>query len=117
MYETETERAYKALVAARKKCRDCVGVVNPSVCSDGRFDGDEIGAWSAWQGKLKAPLLVVGQDWGDVDWFVRESGKTTSTSVTNRTLVKLLQSIGYDVPLACDSSGGVRCSLRTPSCV
>jgi hypothetical protein len=49
--------------------------------------------------------MVVGQDWGDVSWFVREGGKTTSSSVTNRTLINLLQSIGFDIPLARDSSG------------
>jgi hypothetical protein len=36
--------------------------------------------------------MVVGQDWGDVSWFVREGGKTTSSSVTNRTLISLASS-------------------------
>jgi DNA polymerase len=105
MHEHLKEPAYRALVEARKTCRACAGVVNPSSCHDGRFDCEEVGAWSAWQGNLDAPLLAVGQDWGDVDWFLRESGKSTSTSVTNKTLIRLLQSIGFEVPLARDSSG------------
>jgi uracil-DNA glycosylase len=97
--------AYQALVKARKECRACVGLVNPSVCHAGEFDCGEIGAWSTWQGNLDAPLMVVGQDWGDDAWFVREGGKTTSTSVTNKTLIKLLESVGFEIPLARDSTG------------
>lgn len=96
--------AYQVLVEARKGCCACTGVVNPSVCGGGRFDCDEIGAWSTWQGNLDAPIMVVGQDWGDEAWFVREAGYTTSTSVTNKTLIKLLDSIGFEIPLARDST-------------
>src|SRR5262245_13926362 len=77
----------------------------PSVCHGGDFDCDEIGAWSKWQGNLNAELMVVGQDWGDVGWFVRERGGSTSTSHTNKTLVKLLGSIGLNIELPRDSSG------------
>ena len=47
--------------------------------------------------------MVVGQDWGDEAWFVREAGQTTSTSVTNKALIKLLDSIGFEIPPARDS--------------
>jgi DNA polymerase len=99
------EVAYRALVESRKACQLCTELVNPAACEGGSFDCDEIGAWSAWQGNLDAPILVVGQDWGDVGWFVRESGKSTSTSVTNKTLIELLHSVGFDIPLARNSSG------------
>lgn len=105
MPDTDKESAYRYLVHARKECRACDGLVNPSRCEEGRFDCGEIGAWSAWQGNLDAPLLVVGQDWGDVAWFVRESGQSTSTSVTNTTLIRLLHTVGFDIPLARDSTG------------
>jgi DNA polymerase len=97
--------SYTNLVKARKECRACEGLTNPSVCQGGDFDCDEIGAWSEWQGNLDAPLMVVGQDWGDEAWFVREKGKTTSTSVTDKTLIRLLDSVGFTVPLAKDSKG------------
>ncbi len=105
MHDRTKEVVYRSLVHARKECRACTGLVNPSSCRGGKFDCDEIGAWSAWQGNLDAPVLVVGQDWGDVDWFVREGGKSTNTSVTNTTLVKLLHVAGFDVSLARDSTG------------
>jgi len=60
---------YDALIEARKSCRACVDLVNPSVCQDGAFDCNAIGAWSKWQGNLDAPVMVIGQDWGDVAWF------------------------------------------------
>lgn len=96
---------YDALVAARKACHACSGLTNPSVCEGGVFDCDEIGAWSRWQGNCDAKLMVVGQDWGDVAWFVREKGRDTSASTTNRTLVELLGSVGLKIKLPGESSG------------
>jgi DNA polymerase len=97
------EQAYAALVHARKQCSLCPGLVNPSVCEDGRFDTDNIGSWSDWQGNLNAPVMLIGQDWGDVAWFIREEGRPTNTSRTNTTLLKLFASIGLDVRLPKDT--------------
>jgi len=96
---------YDALVKARKACRACSDLTNPSVCKGGAFDSDAIGAWSRWQGNLGAELMVVGQDWGDVDWFVRAEGRPTNTSTTNRTLVKLLGSVGFNIKLPGETPG------------
>ena len=93
-----------ALVEARKACRACTGLTNPSVCHGGVFDCDEIGAWSRWQGNRDAELMVIGQDWGDVARFVRERGGSTNTSKTNMTLVKLLGSIGFLIQLPRETS-------------
>lgn len=42
---------YHALVKARKMCRVCSDLTNPSVYEGGAFDCEAIGAWSQWQGK------------------------------------------------------------------
>ena len=105
--EGHTKRArYEALVAARKTCRACVdptnpdrGLTNASVIERGVFDCDEIGAWSQWQGNLDAELMVVAQDWGDVNWFMRAKGYPTSTSPTYTTLVELLRCAGFRINL------------------
>ncbi|MGH8614036.1 MAG: uracil-DNA glycosylase family protein [Gammaproteobacteria bacterium] len=96
---------YAALVKARKACRVCTGLTNPSDCDGGVFDCAEIGAWSLWQGNLDAELMVIGQDWGDVAWFRRASGLPTSTSTTNKTLVDLLVAAGVRITLPRESSG------------
>ena len=68
MTELDSKRArYGALVGARKTCRACADPANPSVCEGGAFDCEAIGAWSRWQGNADAQVMVVGQDWGDVD--------------------------------------------------
>src|SRR5437588_7043510 len=66
--------AYQTLVKARKACHACTGVTNGSAIEGGVYDCDEVGAWSLWQGNLNAQVIVVGQDWGDVDWFLRVKG-------------------------------------------
>jgi DNA polymerase len=91
---------YRELVQLRKACDACRGVTNGSAIERGIYDCDEVGAWSLWQGNLNAQLLVVGQDWGDVDWFVRVKGFPTSTSKTNTTLVELLRAAGFNIRLA-----------------
>lgn len=103
----DTRRArYEALVTARKACRACSDIANPSVIEGGIFDCNEIGAWSLWQGNLNAEVMVVGQDWGDVDWFLRVNGRPTSTSKTNTTLVELLAAAGLNINLANKTNGG-----------
>jgi hypothetical protein len=61
--------AYDALVAARKVYYVCEsrGLTNPATMPD--FDSDRIGPYSRWQGKLDAELMVVAQDFADVDTF------------------------------------------------
>src|ERR671934_56333 len=68
---------YRELVQLRKACHACKGLTNGSSIVRGVYDCDEIGPWSLWQGKLNAELMVVAQDWGDVDWFLRVKGYPT----------------------------------------
>src|SRR5713101_1760328 len=90
---------YAALVRDRKACRLCSPqLTNPSAFEEGRYDSGHIGPWSRWQGNLNAPLLVVGQDWGDTRYFKRVRGWEKPGNPTNVTLVKLLASIGISVP-------------------
>jgi hypothetical protein len=99
--ENNTKKTrYEALVKARKECRVCSGVSNASDIDDGKFDCDEVGALSLWQGNLDAELMVVAQDFGDVRWFLEAEGRPTSTSTTNTTLVHLLRSAGLNIDLA-----------------
>ncbi|MBZ0147135.1 MAG: uracil-DNA glycosylase family protein [Pseudorhodoplanes sp.] len=90
---------YEALIKARKACHVCTGVTNASSIERGIYDCDEIGAWSLWQGNLNTQVLIVGQDWGDVDWFLSAEGRPTSVSTTNKTLVELLRSAGLHIEL------------------
>ena len=103
-----TRRTYCELVGERKACARCQGLTNPSRCEDGKFDGDEVGAWSCWQGNLTAELMVVGQDWGDVNYFVKNRGREARGNPTNDNLIKLLGSIGFLI----DEPSIVQTSMR-----
>jgi len=94
---TKKQRAYAALVENRKKCRLCVGLTNPSVSKLRHFDSDHIGPWSRLHGDLNADLMVVGQDWGDVDYYVKHSGLDDLKNPTMRNLETILKHIGFDV--------------------
>jgi hypothetical protein len=54
--------AYTALVASRKSCTACTGLINPASCGGGIHDSDHIGPWTQWQANLHADLMIVSQD-------------------------------------------------------
>lgn len=98
VHDHRRQADYSQLVRARKACRDCHALVNPSVCEGGP-DSDQIGPWSLWQGNLNAHLLVVGQDWGDTAYFSQHEGRDEAEkSRTNKTLIELLKHIGISIP-------------------
>ncbi len=90
---------YDGLVARRKKCRVCVGLCNPNVKELRHFDSDQIGPWTRLHGDLDARLMVVGQDWGDVNYFVSNDGLDKLNNPTMKNLELLLNSIGICVSL------------------
>lgn len=86
---------YKKLVQERKACRCCQGLTSPAHCAEGNYDSDQIGPWSLWQGNLDAPLMVVGQDWGGTDYFLKNRGRDKSGNPTDLNLVKLIAETGF----------------------
>ena len=58
---TDKQHRYVKLVVERKQCKLCEGMENPSRCAGGKFDSDEIGVWTTWQGGLDALVMIVGQ--------------------------------------------------------
>jgi uracil-DNA glycosylase len=88
---------YATLVAARKVCHLCRGLTNPVDVDGGRLDSNQIGAWSLWQGNLHASLMVVGQDWGDTGYFVRQKGREGPRNPTNLALVELVGIAGVSI--------------------
>jgi uracil-DNA glycosylase family 4 len=90
---------YLSLVRARKECRLCepLGLTNPVLYADGRYDSDHIGPWSKWHGNLKAALMVIGQDWGDTAAYIKSAGIEDPKSRTNQVLVDLVRSVGLDM--------------------
>lgn len=96
--------AYKRLVEKRKVCSVCSGLHNPTAVADGRYDCDEIGPWTLWQGNLDSELVVVGQDWGDISYFEKWEGRDQPYgNPTNENLQKLLKIVGVEIRKPRDS--------------
>jgi len=95
---TDKKQVYNALVKDRKNCSLCQGLTNPSTCAGGAYDSDQIGPWSKWQGNLDAKLMVIGQDWGDIGYFLKNKGNDKDNNPSNKTLQKLLNSAGIEIP-------------------
>lgn len=91
---------YAALVEKRKACKACQGLTNPSEVDGGAFDSNEIGPWTLWQGNLESPIVVVGQDWGDVTYFTKWKGNDIlAANPTNKNLQQLLKQLDIDIQL------------------
>lgn len=81
---------YHALVEERKACAGCPKLANASTIDGGCLDSDEIGPYSQWQGNLDAALMVVAQDFADIDGFRKLRGWPGADVGTNQTLVELI---------------------------
>ena len=106
MLSTEKSERYFQLVEARKTCAACAGLTNPSTFHEGKFDSAQIGPWSRWQGNLNAAVMIVGQDWGDENYFKDNAGQEKPNNRTNETLRELLASVGLHIGLPSQESAG-----------
>lgn len=95
---TKQER-YDQLVIKRKAHPFLDGLQNPSKIADGLHDCNHIGAWSQWHGDIDAKILLIAQDWGDVECFIRNKGKEDDNNPTNKNLQALFLKIGIDIGL------------------
>src|SRR5438270_10011830 len=94
----DREDRYRELVAQRKTCDLCShNLANPSRIEGGRFDCDELGAFSRWQGNLSAELMVIGQDFADEERFCAVEGWPDERAATNLFLVELLAEAGVTI--------------------
>jgi DNA polymerase len=95
---------YRDLVTRRKHCELCpqrhgCKVRNPAHINHAQHDSDEIGPYSRWQGNLNSELMVVAQDFADVDSFCDYEGWPGGDVHTNRTLVDLVSHAGITIKL------------------
>jgi hypothetical protein len=90
---------FEALIAARKACRICIGRSPGKIrsCAEFDFDPDVVSHWELWLGHRSPKLLVVGQDFGNVGYFVRNRGRDEPHNKTNENLHRLLIEAGIDV--------------------
>jgi hypothetical protein len=90
---------YGALVAARKACRICVERSPGKIrsCAEFDFDPDVVSHWEAWLGHQRPKLLAVGQDFGNIGYFIRNRGRDDPNNKTNENLRKLLTEAGFSV--------------------
>lgn len=96
---------YQKLVNRRKLCQECylqtgqTNLHNGSSLSfhEGIHDTNAIGQWSAWHGDLNADFMVIGQDWGDIEYYIQfrnqDVGEFEQDNKTNINLRTLFQCI------------------------
>jgi DNA polymerase len=97
---------FETLIAARKGCRICVERSPGKIrsCAEFPFDPNVVSLWEQWLGHRNPKLLVVGQDFGNVDYFVRNRGRDEPHNKTNVNLHQLLTAAGIEAkhPSQCD---------------
>lgn len=100
MNPTDRQVAYRALVEKRKRCTLCAGCLdNASSIDSGGLDCDQVGPYTQWQGNLDSPLIVVGQDFGDVATFRKYKGWPGWDVDTNENLVELAREAGFELAI------------------
>lgn len=93
----DRQKRYEELVSLRKQCNLCrPDLVNPQLVNK-EYDCDEIGAWSQWYGSLDAKIMLIGQDWGTIQYYNAFLGKDDPDNDTMKKLIALFGSI--DIPI------------------
>jgi uracil-DNA glycosylase len=89
---------YRALVMARKSCRVCVAASRGRLrsCAEFDYDPDVVSLWELWLGHKRPKLLVVGQDFGNIAYFIANRGRDAAHNKTNDNLHRLLAAAGID---------------------
>ena len=87
---------YDYLIRSRKDCRACASTQSSALCNGSVFEFDPavVSHWSQWLGHQRPKLLVVGQDFSDVEYFSKNQGLDDATSPTNTRLRLLLGEAG-----------------------
>ena len=95
--DLQAPMGFDDLVIARKKCRICIDR-NPGEIHAGsafEFDPNVVSYWAQWLGHPQPNILIVGQDFGDIEYFKSNRGRDNPEHMeTNDNLRKLLQHIG-----------------------
>jgi hypothetical protein len=88
---------YETLVAARKACRVCVARSPGRLrsCAEFEYDPNVVSLWEQWLGHRNPLLLMVGQDFGNVAYFIRNRGRDEKHNKTNDNLHRLLRAAGF----------------------
>ena len=104
---------FDELIAARKACRTCVERSPGRIrsCAEFAFDPHVVSHWEQWLGHRSPKLLVVGQDFGNVGYFVRCRGRDEPNNKTNENLYQLLTAAGIAVEHPSRRDRGARVSL------
>ena len=73
-------KLYQEIVNERKNHKFPPGLINPSKIEKGIYDtGTHIGSWSKWQGNLGAKIMVIGKEWGNVSYYIKNKGMDAYT--------------------------------------
>ena len=88
---------YRVLVSNRKAHVFLPGLLNPSKIEGGKFDSQHLGPWSRWQGDLNADAVIVGQDWGDQAYFLKNEGIDDDKEQTCTNLREMVLHAGWDI--------------------
>jgi hypothetical protein len=90
---------YTDLVNKRKSHQCTIpGLINPSDLENGLFDeGEYLEPWGKWHKSIPADILVIGQDWGGQDYYLKNNGKDENKNPTCTNLISLFESIKINI--------------------
>lgn len=100
MKNLQKKEAYSKLVQKRKEYKFLdSSLTNPSATL---FDTTEIEPWAQWQNNLDAQILLIGQEFSDLDTYVNTQGKVERFSdkfeyPSNKNLHEFFQILGHDI--------------------
>src|SRR5271155_733790 len=96
MGNDESSGMLHVLAENRRSCRICCDR-DPNLIEYGSafdFDPPVVSYWSQWLGNPKPKILIVGQDFSNVEYFKKVKGQPQPASETNANLREFLAQAG-----------------------
>ena len=114
---SQKQQQYKALVNTFKRQHfSDPQLLNPFHIKDVKYDYEVLNPWNLWHGNIDADILLIGQDWGDLEYFKKNfstNWEQEKNSTTNKNLQKLFSCLGCDIGLP-DSTNHSQYFKRLP---
>ncbi len=88
----------ESLIEARRSCRLCMEKDAGLIRNGAEFKCDQpvVSFWSQWLGHARPIVLIVGQDFSNVSYFLKHRGQDDPKNKTNQNLHSLLTKAGID---------------------
>jgi len=100
---------YRNLVEKRKAYNlQIEGLINAADIVENEYDkGEYLEPWAKWHNRCPAQILLIGQDWGGQNYYLKNLGKDNDRNPTCKNLITLFEQMNISIGAPTNPTTGV----------